>query len=101
MKSVILHLGAIYGNIVVEACGGLKENDSHRLTGSGTIRSQGFVGVGVALSETVSHWGWGLKCQVLKPDLLGNIWSHCEPRVFICIKLIKLTLGQEAMLATS
>lgn len=33
--------------------------------------------------------------------LLGNIQSHSEPRVFICVSQINLTLSQEAALATS
>jgi hypothetical protein len=42
-------------------CGGLNENGSHRLLGSGTFRKCGFVGVGVALMEGVCHGGVGVR----------------------------------------
>jgi hypothetical protein len=39
--------------IILYICVGLKENDPHRLTGSGTIRKYGLARVGMALLEEV------------------------------------------------
>ena len=46
----------------LDRCGGLKENDPPK--GSGTIRRCGFVGVGEALLEEVCHYGSGLWCLI-------------------------------------
>ena len=44
----------------VTGCGALSVTGPHNLTGSGSIRSCGFVGVGVTLLEEVCHCGDGL-----------------------------------------
>jgi hypothetical protein len=41
----------------LKSYGGLKENGLHRPTRSGTIRTCGLVGIGVALLEEVCHCG--------------------------------------------
>ena len=38
-----------------------ESNDLYRVTGSGTLRRCGHVGVGVALLEEVCHWGVDLE----------------------------------------
>ena len=50
--------------------GGLKENGSHRLIGSVTIRRYCLVKVSVALLEEVCHWGQALRSQML---MLGPV----------------------------
>ena len=60
----IMILLQAYGGQGVE-CGSLNVTDPHNLIGSDTIRRCGFGGVGMALIEEVSLWGWTLRFPVL------------------------------------
>lgn len=55
-------------------CDALKENDPQRLTGSGTFRRCGLVGMGIALLKEVSLVGWALRSTKLKPVHFCYLW---------------------------
>ena len=55
----------------------LKENGSHKLRGSGTIRRCGLAGVGVALLEEVYHLGPALRSHEAQARLSGSVSSYC------------------------
>ena len=53
-------------------CGGLNENDLHRLIGNGTIRRCGLVRESIVLLEEGYNCGWVLKFQKLKPGPVAH-----------------------------
>ena len=70
-----------------------------RLTGNGTIRKCGLVGVGITLLEKLCYWAWALRFQKLRPGTvtlspcclptsIENSLLYLQPHVCLCVTLL-------------